>query len=68
MKESESERDIEIRIIDDSIAEPDEDFYVQLLDEETRKPLKGSDTSCKVTILDEDGRDGGASAGYIGFK
>ena len=52
---------IKIEINDDPDWEPDEDFYIRLLDEVTQKRLEGDDTECKVTIIDED------KPGSIGF-
>ena len=61
MSKNEKEHKIQIQIIDDDIWEPDKDFLVQICNEEgVRK--EGSDTQCKVTILDED------NPGVIGFE
>ena len=61
MSKSEKEAKIKIAIIDDEIWEPDKDFFVQICDENgVRKD--GTDTQCKVTILDED------NPGVIGFE
>jgi len=54
MKAKEKTRNILINIVDDDNYEPDKDFYVVLLDEETMQQLPGDDTLCTVTILDED--------------
>jgi len=50
---------IEIAIVDDDEWEPDLDFFVELYDpnkdpESENDRLKGDDTRCKVTIIDED--------------
>ena len=61
MSKNEKEHKIQIAIVDDDIWEPDKDFLVQICNEEgVRK--EGSDTQCKVTILDED------NPGVIGFE
>ena len=39
--------------MDDDGWEPDEDFFVQLFDENDQE-LKGDDTKCRVTIIDDD--------------
>ena len=39
--------------MDDDGWEPDEDFFVLLLDENDQE-LKGDDTKCRVTIIDDD--------------
>lgn len=43
-----------IKIHDDENWEPDEDFLVELYDEETGERLLGSDTTTRVTIIDDD--------------
>jgi hypothetical protein len=45
---------IKIGIMDDEDWEPDEDFYVELYDPGTGYKLKGKDTVCTVTIIDDD--------------
>mmetsp|Transcript_36487 Transcript_36487/g.56007 ORF Transcript_36487/g.56007 Transcript_36487/m.56007 type:complete len:222 (+) Transcript_36487:1124-1789(+) len=45
---------IEVKINDDDDWEPDEDFYVQLYDADTRQELEGQDTKTRVTIIDDD--------------
>jgi hypothetical protein len=62
MKGHENEREIYIRIIEDNVPEPDQTFTVHLCEEKTRRTLKGSDTTCEVTILDND------NAGVLKFK
>ena len=47
-------REIAIKIKDDDDWEPDEDFFVELYDADTKEPLTGSDTRCRVTIIDDD--------------
>lgn len=54
MKQNENEATIEVRIHDDDEWNPDNDFFVELYDVNTKKKLFGDDTQCKVTILDED--------------
>ena len=77
MRARETEKKIKINIVDNNEWEPDLDFYVELYDlqslgmggassgNEDDEPkytrLDGDDTSCKVTILDED------FPGTIGF-
>ena len=61
MKADETEREIQIGIVDDENWQPDMDFYVRLMDPETKTRLHGDDTECTVTILDED------KPGNIGF-
>lgn len=43
-----------MRIHDDDEWNPDNDFFVELYDVNTKRKLTGDDTECKVTILDED--------------
>jgi len=62
LKAHEQKRDVEIEIVDDCQYEPDKDFKIELLDENTKERLTGDDTVCTVTILDED------RPGIIGFK
>ena len=45
---------VSIKICDDEAWEPDEDFYVELYDEQTGERLEGEDTRTRVTILDDD--------------
>ena len=61
MMAAETEKEIKIGIVDDENWQPDMDFYVRLLDPETKVRLPGDDTECTVTILDED------KPGNIGF-
>ena len=53
-KKGEREKEISVKIFDDDEWEPDEDFYLDLLDPETKQKLHGGDTSTKVTIIDDD--------------
>eukprot|EP00351_Strombidinopsis_sp_SopsisLIS2011_P003746 CAMPEP_0116877698 /NCGR_PEP_ID=MMETSP0463-20121206/9445_1 /TAXON_ID=181622 /ORGANISM="Strombidinopsis sp, Strain SopsisLIS2011" /LENGTH=182 /DNA_ID=CAMNT_0004525173 /DNA_START=1072 /DNA_END=1620 /DNA_ORIENTATION=- len=53
-KATEKERTIKIGLVDSHDWEPDEDFFVDLCDEQTKKRLDGDNTCCKVTILDDD--------------
>tara|TARA_B110001450_G_scaffold98303_1_gene93273 strand:+ start:560 stop:1588 length:1029 start_codon:yes stop_codon:yes gene_type:complete len=69
LKKRETELKVHIPIVDDDEWEPDLDFYIELFDpnqinSETGVPerLKGDDTRCKVTILDED------FPGSLGFE
>ena len=61
MKAHEKEREINIRILDNSAVESTEKFHLILCDESTRKQFHGEDTKCTITILDND------TAGTIGF-
>lgn len=45
---------VEIGIHDDDDWEPDEDFFVQLYDANTKSELSGQDTKTRVTIIDDD--------------
>lgn len=45
---------IEVPIIDDDGFEDDEDFFIELLDSKTGKPLYCADTRTRVTIIDDD--------------
>jgi hypothetical protein len=62
MKQGETEKKIEINIIDNNEWEPDMDFAVELYDYDSEKRLDGDDTRAIVTILDED------FPGTLGFK
>lgn len=69
MKKRETEIKIHIPIIDDDEWEPDLDFFVELYDPNKVNPdtglfekLNGDDTSCKITVLDED------FPGCLGFE
>ena len=62
MKKKDIEFKIQIPIVDDEEWEPDLDFFVELYDPDTKQKLIGDDTSCKVTILDED------FPGTLGFE
>ena len=53
-KAGESSKFIEVTINDDDNWEPDEDFFVQLYDANTREELDGQDTRTRVTIIDDD--------------
>lgn len=61
MHEDQTEREIQIEIVNDPDWEPDEEFYVEILDEEKQTRMVGDDTRTTVVILDED------QAGQIGF-
>jgi len=50
----EESRAIDVRIVDDEGWEPDENFFVELYDPQTRQRLVGRDTECMITILDDD--------------
>ena len=68
LKKRETELKVHIPIVDDDEWEPDLDFYIELYDpnqinsEGVPDRLKGDDTRCKVTILDED------FPGSLGFE
>lgn len=51
---SETEKQVEIQIVDDNEWEPEKYFYVELYDVETQEKYEADDTECIVTILDED--------------
>jgi len=56
MNATETEKQIEITIIDNNEWEPDLDFLVELyeIDAPGKERLQGDDTQTRVTILDED--------------
>lgn len=56
MKKRESERTVVVKIFDNNEWQPDLDFSCELYDPsvEGSPKLFGDDTSCKITILDED--------------
>jgi hypothetical protein len=56
MNPEDTEKVIEVPIIDNAEWEPDLDFLVELydLDSHNKKRLDGKDTQTRVTILDED--------------
>jgi len=58
----ETETFVRIKIIDDEGIEPDEDFYIEIYDLETKLRLEGQDTQTTVTILDDD------KPGIFGFE
>ena len=62
ISKKETEKVIEIKIHDNSDWQPDLDFYIELYDTKTQNRLFGDDTSCKITILDED------FPGKLGFE
>jgi hypothetical protein len=43
-----------VKIIDDEDWEPDEDFFVELYDADSKVRIDGEDTKCTVTIIDDD--------------
>ena len=49
-----TEAEVNIKIIDDENWEPDEDFFVELYDVNTKAKLAGDDTRTRVTIMDDD--------------
>lgn len=53
-KKGQSEVEVSIKIYDDDEWEPDEDFYVDLYDAETKAKLIGGDTTTRITIIDDD--------------
>lgn len=52
-KHGQQEAEVIVKILDDDDWEPDEDFYVELYDDESKR-LSGEDTRTRVTILDDD--------------
>mmetsp|Transcript_5925 Transcript_5925/g.6680 ORF Transcript_5925/g.6680 Transcript_5925/m.6680 type:complete len:173 (+) Transcript_5925:739-1257(+) len=56
------ETSIRVKIIDDEGVEPDEDFYIEIYDLETKQRLNGEDSKTTVTILDDD------KPGIFGFE
>jgi len=61
-KKGEKEHVFDIKINDDEDWEPDENFFIHLLDPKTAAKLEGQDTTCKVTIIDDD------KPGQVGFE
>lgn len=61
-KTKKREAEVSIKIIDDENWEPDEDFFVELYDVNTRKKLVGEDTRTRITIMDDD------RPGMLSFK
>jgi len=53
-KSGQTEAEIQVKIIDDDVWEPDEDFFVELYDKTTGIRLLGDDTRTRITILDDD--------------
>ena len=55
-KSGQASQEVSVRILDDDQWEPDEDFYVELVDGPgpTAQRLLGEDTRTRVTILDDD--------------
>lgn len=53
MEIDEEVRKIQIRVLDDKIVEPDEDFFIELLDAETKERLEGDDTKTRVVITEK---------------
>lgn len=62
LDEGETECRVRVKIIDDEGIEPDEDFYIELYDPESKERLPGEDTRTTVTILDDD------KPGIFGFE
>jgi solute carrier family 8 (sodium/calcium exchanger) len=60
--DGQKEQFVEVRIVNDDAFEPNEDFYIELYDPETKERLPGSDTRTKVTIIDDD------KPGKLGFS
>lgn len=54
MHAGETERIIKIKIKNDTEWEPEEEFKVEMLDEQQQRRLPGADTECTVAIIDED--------------
>ena len=61
-KQGEKTQHIDVIINDDDNWEPDEDFFVQLMDATTGADLPGVDSRTRVTIIDDD------KPGQIGFE
>ena len=55
------EQFVEVKIVNDDTFEPNEDFYLELYDPETKSRLPGADTRTRVTIIDDD------KPGKLGF-
>jgi hypothetical protein len=53
-KSGELQNHINVKTNDDDNWEPDEDFFVQLIDANTNEELTGKDTRTRVTIIDDD--------------
>lgn len=53
-KSGQTEAEVQVGIIDDEGWEPDEDFYVELVDVTSGNRLLGEDTRTRITILDDD--------------
>ena len=60
--DGEIETTVQVKIVDDEGVEPDEDFYIELYDLESKERLPGEDTKTTVTILDDD------KPGIFGFE
>ena len=60
-EKKDSEQSVDIAIVDDEGWEPDEDFFIDILDTETNETLEGADCTTKVTIIDDD------KPGQVGF-
>ena len=60
--DGEIETTVRVKIVDDEGVEPDEDFYIELYDLESKERLPGEDTKTTVTILDDD------KPGIFGFE
>jgi hypothetical protein len=53
---------VSVKIVDDEGWEPDEDFFVELYDLDTKEKLAGDNCRTKITILDDD------QPGILGFE
>lgn len=62
MNSDEMECEVVIAIIDNDSCEPDLEFQILLVDEQTGQPLPGIDTTATVTIIDND------VPGYLAFS
>jgi len=58
----EKQKFIHVKIEDDENWEPDEDFFIQLINPDTDDHLEGKDTRTRITIIDDD------KPGQIAFK
>ena len=50
----EKQKYVEVLIKDDDSWEPDEDFFMQLLDSNSGEELEGKDCRTRITIIDDD--------------
>ena len=60
--EDDTIKSVSIAIVNDDVYEDNEEFYVELYDVDSGKKLRGTDTECKITVIDDD------KPGIIGFE